>query len=189
MAKDYFAQLERILNAQLPNIKIDDEQIKKSAEYQGNVEQEAKRLKEEIAKHIDAYYTWYSPKKYHRTQPIPNIRRALSIKFDKANSEWVIYFDADMVMHPSIFTTENGNGTPRYAKKRFVPTLIDEGWRWKSGVKQPNDMFTNYEGYHFIQKALNDYKASTKNPVQIDIKTAYHKSKYDKILKGFNRER
>ena len=107
---------------------------------------EAEKLKKLIQKYIDAYYSSYSPSLYTRTYDFQNSLRIETVKQEGTMLSVKIYFDPTLATHPSVFGQEDG----------FVPILINDGWQWKNGKTEPY-RFARYEGYQFVEKAIDEY--------------------------------
>lgn len=152
--------LEERIHEALHIKKYHSENIDKEFTY------EAHRLYALIQKHLSFYYISYLPKVYQETN---NLQRSLRIK--RTNDGFEIYFEPSLAYHPSIMPTKY--------PKAFVPTLIDSGWDW--GKNPRIHHFTYYEGYHFIEKAVEEFKQTTSLPITISIESKYHPEYYSTL--------
>lgn len=136
---------------------------KKGGDWNKLLEQEANRLYALISAEIGAYYLSYEPKVYQWTGSLQK-----SVRIRTSGDRFEIYFEPSLAYHPSIMPTKY--------PKAFVPTLIDYGWDW--GKTPHINHFTYYEGYHFIEKAVEKFKETTSLPVTISIESKYHPEYY-----------
>lgn len=124
------------------------------------LKQEAERLKELIAKYIRLYYESYSPRKYVRYNPY-NMAQRLRVKPMREEKGFIICFDEDFVWGESVVSPGTMYG--------FEPILIDTGWQVNPKVTFSNVYrFGYYEGYHFIEKAIQEFNKD--NPYGIGVK-------------------
>ena len=122
------------------------------------MEQEGIRLMNIVQKYIDEYYDSYKPTVYERTYAFKNSLRIEPVT-QKGNILSVkIYFDDDSANHPSIFGGSDG----------YVPLLINDGWSWKNTQIAPYRL-SHYEGFNFIEKAIEEYEKSNKYGFKIQI--------------------
>lgn len=136
---------------------------KKGGDWNKLLEQEANRLYSLIRVGISAYYRSYSPTQYQYTGDLLK-----SVRIKTSGDHFEIYFEPSLAYHPSIM--------PKKYPKSFVPTLIDQGWDW--GKNPRIHHFTYYEGYHFIESAVEEFKRTTPLPVTISIESKYHPAYY-----------
>ena len=142
--------------------KMQQEAIK---EYSKILKSEVLRLKNCIQNQIDNYYLSYTPLYYERTNKFRNSLMVEDfIDFNAINNriEIKLYFNPDLAWHESLFSDDGG----------YVPKLINDGWSWDE-IISPNDHFSNYEGYKFIQKGISDYNKSNKYGIIIDFKNEW----------------
>lgn len=135
----------------------------KGAEWNQLLETEAKRLYGLISAEIGAYYLSYDPKVYKWTGDLQK-----SLRIQSVGNRFEIYFAPSLAYHPSLM--------PNKYPDAFVPTLIDSGWKWNGGPHIHH--LTYYEGYHFIERAVNRFKATTDLPIQINIESKYRPQYY-----------
>ncbi len=122
---------------------------------------EANRLLKLLQKYIDEYYASYQPKVYERTyffkyslryEDVQQIGNTLSI---------VIFFDEGFSTHESILGGKDG----------FVPILLNDGYRTR--LQPPRYHFTHYEGFHFVEKAIEEYNRVNPLGVRITVDVVY----------------
>lgn len=121
------------------------------------LKKEVLRLKNCIQNRIDEYYSSYSPTTYDRTNKFKNSLMVEDfIDFNVVNNRIKIklYFNPDLAWHESLFSDEGG----------YVPQLINSGWSWDK-IITPNDHFSNYKGFHYIEKGIKDFNRN--NPYGI----------------------
>ena len=138
----------------------------KGGDWNKLLESEAHRLYNLIQMHIVGYYSHYLPKQYKETNNFMN-----SLRIKTSNDGFVIYFEPSLAYHPSVM--------PKKYSKVFVPTLLDYGWDW--GKSRSIYRFTYYEGYHFIEKAVEEFKRTTTLPITIQIESKYHPEYYNSL--------
>lgn len=142
--------------------KMQQEAIK---QYSKILKSEVLRLKNCIQNQIDNYYSSYFPTTYERTNKFRNSLMVEDfIDFNAINNriEIKLYFNPDLAWHESYFSDDGG----------YVPKLINDGWSWDE-IISPNDHFSNYEGFHFIEKGISDYNKSNKYGIIIDFKNEW----------------
>ena len=126
---------------------------------------EAKKFHMILQEEINNYYQSYpNPVRYKRTNKLAESLDIVKVSDGKA----YIKFNKN-AYHKSLFSD----------KESFVPSLINYGWKWKH-QKRKIKRFTYYEGYHFIQKAIEKYLAEAQYPITIEI--------YDSANKRNNKE-
>lgn len=140
---------------------------KKGGEWNKLLEQEANRLYDLIFLEMTRYYQSYTPKMYNRTMQFYE-----SLRIRVSGNSFEIYFDPRLAMKKSLFPAKGGGN-----KQVFVPTLLDAGWFY-SGKSYH---FTYYEGYHFIENAVKEFKRTTPLPIQINIESRYYPDYYASI--------
>lgn len=127
---------------------------------------ETRRLKELLAKYIRAYYASYTPVvPGHRDGDLAEL---LTVKYSREDKSAYIYFG------------KTNNDEPwkegvvrRDFRPGFVPVLIDTGWRVKPSAKHANVYrFGYYEGYHFIEKAIEEFNRTNKYGLYVRVNAA-----------------
>lgn len=124
---------------------------------------EAQRLQQILIKHINAYYASYDPVQYSRTY---QMRDSVKVETSVKDMSIAVYFN-QKAYHPSLL-----GGNPG-----FTPVLIDSGWVWKN-QSVPIYRFTAYEGYGFIQQAVDEFNRTTKYKFQVKVESKYKESYY-----------
>lgn len=124
---------------------------------------EAQRLQQILIKHINAYYASYDPVQYNRTY---QMRDSVKVETSVKDMSIAVYFN-QKAYHPSLL-----GGNPG-----FTPVLIDSGWVWKN-QSVPIYRFTAYEGYGFIQQAVDEFNRTTKYKFQVNVESKYKESYY-----------
>lgn len=125
---------------------------------------EANRLKEILAKYIRSYYDSYpEPNVYIRWSQYSMVK-ALRVETSASDNKIAIYFDEDMVWGESVIDPWKwGYG--------FEPILMDTGWRVNPSAPHANIYrFGYYEGYHFIDKAVREFKQTNKYGLLVEVK-------------------
>lgn len=148
----------------MPPVRSIEEQIKKMLESRLSDEElvpilksEAERLKGLIQKYIEQYYASYEPSVYRRTN---NLRNSVRVNTKVYNRSIDVYFDEDQNWDPGVINGPTG----------FVPILIDAGWRVKSDVWFAKKWhFGFYEGYHFIQSAIDEFERTNQYKLHIEV--------------------
>lgn len=139
-------------------IKMQNETMKK---YTKLLKSEALRLKDCIQNQIDNYYLSYTPKYYERTNKFKTSLMVEDfIEFDITNNRinMKLYFNPDLAWHESYFNDEGG----------YVPQLINDGWSWDN-IITPNDHFSNFEGFHYIEKGISDFNRKNIYGIKINV--------------------
>lgn len=130
------------------------------------VKAEGKRFKQILQKHIDAYYASYEPKIYKRTDLFKN-----SLEVDtKVEDMSIRVFFNDNAWHLSL--------TKNDFKLRFVPTLIDSGWKWKV-AKYPIYRFTCFGGDHYIKAAIDEFNRNNPYNLSIEVQSEFNTKYYN----------
>lgn len=111
-------------------------------------------LEKLIQDEIDMYYSSYDPVQYNRTYKFKNSLR-MSNPIKTGVNEWTIeiYFDKDLADHDGA----------------YVPTLIDEGWDYRNRTNKDIYRFTHYEGYNFIEKAVEKFNSQNKYGFKVKV--------------------
>lgn len=142
------------------------QKLKQGGDWNKLLEAEARRLYSLIRIGISSYYRSYNPTKYKYTG---NLLKSVSIRI--VGDKFEIYFEPSLAYHPSIM--------PKKYQQAFVPTLIDYGWDW--GRTPRINHFTYYEGYHFIEDAIAEFRRTTTLPITIQIESKYHPEYYNSL--------
>ena len=152
----------------------------KSGKFLSNVlKEEAERLKKILISQIRAYYDSYEPNVYKRRPEAEGLLNSISIDTNTGNPLQIIVYFNENSYHPSII----------YPKlpERFIPTLIDIGWKWKNnslpkagGKTYQIEHFTYQKGFHFVEKAIKEFNRTSKYHISIQVKSTYSKY-YDKL--------
>lgn len=140
-------------------------QIEANNKYSKILKREVLRLKDCIQTQIDNYYLSYTPKTYERTNKFRNSLMVEDIiDFDTTNSKIKIklYFNHDLAWHESYFNDEGG----------YVPQLINNGWSWEH-IITPNDHFSNYKGFHYIEKGIASFQKNNPYNIHIEFKNEW----------------
>jgi hypothetical protein len=99
---------------------------------------------------LQEYYNSYSPVIYERTYNLLNSLRISPIEQSGNMLMISVYFDRDSATHPSIFGGEEG----------YVANLINEGWKWNHDIGINH--LSHYEGFHFIEKSIDEFNSRNK---------------------------
>ena len=127
---------------------------------------EAKRLQECIQSSIDEYYSWYEPVQYKRTYGLKNaLQVQTAVQNDGSNKYIGLYFDDSKSWGQSV-VTGSWDG--------YKPWLMNDGWKNRE-YNLPD--FFGFEGFHFIEKGIADWKDGLKYP--IDVKRIGATGKFD----------
>lgn len=127
-----------------------------------NLEKAVDYLYDCVDKYIQEYYLSYTPKIYQRTYDFQNSLYAEDFIHARANGnriELSVSFRPSMSYHRNIFGDHES----------FVPLLINSGWYSKKLEDRIGVVprFTQYEGYHFVEKAVNMFNKT--NPYGVYI--------------------
>ena len=127
------------------------------------LQNESRRLKGLITKHIGIYYAAYDPTYRDRTHRLINSLRIEDMKQHGNQLSVRVYFDEPTATQPSVVP----GGAPG-----FTPILIDQGWEVKKDVWFKDiHMFGHFEGTGFIKAAVDEYNAN--NPYGFKIQVEY----------------
>lgn len=121
---------------------------------------EAARLKGLIEKYINEYYASYEPVVYKRTN---DLRNGVRVDTEVKNRSIDIYFDDETVWGPSV---KHPKTQEPYG---FTPILIDAGWSIKTQKPIRKRMFDFYEGYHFLQSALDEFEKNNPYDLHVEV--------------------
>lgn len=138
--------------------------IKNSYEISKALKEAADLLSKILQRKVQDYYDSYKPVEYQRTYQFLNSIRISPVKHDGDKLHIEVYFDKNMATHPSIFGGESG----------FVPILLNEGWTWNKKTGPYRLAF--YEGFHFIEKAIEEFNKINRWGFVIS-KEVYYKGK------------
>ena len=94
------------------------------------------------------------------------MRDSVKVETSVKDMSIAVYFN-QKAYHPSLFW-----GTPG-----FNPLLIDIGLAWKN-QRVPIYLFTIYDGYGFIQQAVDEFNRTTKYKFQVKVESKYKESYY-----------
>lgn len=132
------------------------------------MENYAERLKRAVQRQIDGYYDSYSPKVYDRKDWF---RKSLEMNIKKTNNniEIVIGFNNKYAWHPSII--KKYRDTNRY--RGYVPILLDMGWEWKSMPPKIKHRFHWYEGYSFMEEAIQSVAQYKPTGLEVNLVAQY----------------
>ena len=118
---------------------------------------EADRLRKCIQKHLDDYYSSYTPKYYVRTY---GLRDALTVQtavqYSGSRKYIGLYFDESKSWGRSV-VTGSMNG--------WKPYLMNFGWK---DTGHATAHFQGYRGYGFIEKGIKDWKSNLQHPIDIE---------------------
>lgn len=161
---------------ELPPVKSIEEQIKKMLESTLSDEElvpilksEAERLKGLIQKHIDEYLASYSPKgSWNYSRKWGTLKDCLLVNPKVYNRSIDVYFDEDKAWGESVIDLNKwGWG--------FKPILIDQGWQVGDDVPFRHVYrFGWYEGYHFLQRAIDEFQNTNPYGLHIEVIVTPH---------------
>ena len=129
-----------------------------------NLEKAVDYLYDCVDNFIQEYYLSYTPQKYQRTYDFQDSLYAEDFIHARVNGnriELSVSFRPSMAYHKNLFGDHMS----------YVPLLINSGWHSKKledrigGKEIPR--FTRYEGYHFIEKAVQMFNRT--NPYGVYI--------------------
>ena len=124
-------------------------------------------LRDYIQEEIDNYYSSYTPEVYASTGDLKN-----ALRIEETTDGYSIYFDNEYATKPSLFGGEEGR----------TDILINDGFRVRSDVWFADIYrFGNYEGFHFIEKALYRFLSQKKN-VSVTLSKTYQGNTYEKEI-------
>ena len=126
---------------------------RKGGDWNRLLEAEANRLYSLIQQEISRYYKSYSPTVYKRTGAFYD-----SLRIRVSDDTFEIYFEPHLA----------------YKKDVFVPTLLDQGWRYNDSRYH----FSYYEGFTFIENAIHRFRQTTSLPIRIQIESKYYPQIY-----------
>lgn len=135
--------------------------VPEMAEARNLLRREANRLLKLLQKYIDEYYASYQPVVYERTYFFKHSLRYEDVKMVGDTMSVVIFFDEDFSTHESILGGKDG----------FVPILLNDGYRTK--LQPPRYRFTHYDGFHFVEKAIEEYNATNSLGIRITVNVVY----------------
>lgn len=128
--------------------------------YEQILKSEANRLVTLIQSNINDYYHSYAPRKYHRTGRLTNAFTVDDLCSVSAKGMTITVRVNNCAIHNSII-----DGSPSNAL-----WLMDRGWHvrddvWFSDIYR----FGYYEGAHFIESAVDEFKSTTKYNIKVKI--------------------
>ena len=138
----------------------------------------ANELKEYIQKWIEQYYIDFPENSNSSVFSNPNggrtdgLKRALRVDIIRDDKKYgrdkyiALYFDPSESWSQSFVPNTYPDSYPAWK-----PWLINEGWKVRKDVFFKNYYRVGwYEGYHFIEKGLEDWKANSKYADIVDVK-------------------
>lgn len=151
-----FLKTINIKKIKYPNSNLTYEQILKN---------ETKRFKDILQDCIDDYYNSYMPVVYKRGAYGGNLREALTVdNVCKISSNGKtltcsVLVDEDAI-HESILDGSEANAF----------WLINDGWNVKKDVWFKDIYrFGHYEGYHFVEKAVEEFERTDKYGIKVEV--------------------
>lgn len=137
--------------------------------YRQVLTKETNRFKRILQKHIDKYYSSYSPVVYERGQHGGNLRNALSVDDMckiSANGTKIILDIINVIsvnenaIHNSIIDGSEANAF----------WLINDGWKVKKDVWFKDIYrFGYYEGAHFVEDAVKEFETTSAYNIKVEI--------------------
>lgn len=170
MAQSIERQLAKILasNTKMANGKTVKQNLEGAVDY----------LYECVDNHIREYYLSYKPKIYNRTFDFMDSLYAenfINARVVGNRIELSVSFRDSMAFHRNLFDTHDS----------FVPVLINFGWsapRLKAAIGHSVPRLTYYEGYHFLERAIQQFNAQNPYGVYIspdDVVATYNGKEID----------
>lgn len=135
----------------------------------GMLEEEAKKLKQLIQKYIKQYYRNYQPVVYRRTYDLLNSLKIEPVKIQGEIISIKLYFDESAYKPSVVFNSKTGS----FDEEGFTPILIDVGWHWNKSYKKRIPYFTDFEGIHFVEKAIKEYSKDGISGIKIKVIKEY----------------
>ena len=133
--------------------------------YRQVLQNETKRLKEILQRHLEDYYNSYTPRVYRRGQYGGNLRKALSaddICTISANG-MMITMKLKINENAIQYSIVNNNESNAFR-------LMNDGWRVKKNTWFKDIYkFGYYEGAHFIESAVEEFYASNKYGIKVEV--------------------
>jgi hypothetical protein len=123
---------------------------------------EAERLRKCIQTRIEEYYSTYPESVYPEMARTNGLRNALKVEKSVRNDgdkKYVGLYFEDSESWGRSFVTHEWNG--------FKPYLINEGWTVRQPVLFKNTRAGHQDGFHFIEKGIEDWRKDLKNPVEV----------------------
>ena len=154
--------LNKLLN------KLDQKNIKypkTDLTYEQILKKELHRFKDILQRHIDDYYSSYTPIVYDRNNHGGNLRQSLtvddicelSLKNKMITCRILINENA---IHNSILDNSKANAF----------WLINDGWEVKQNVWFKDIYrFGHYEGAHYVENAIEEFEKTNQHGIKIDI--------------------
>lgn len=128
-----------------------------------NLERAVDYLYDCVDNYIQEYYLSYTPKVYERTGDFQDSLYAEDFIHARVDGNRIVLsvsFRPSMAYHKNLFGDHMS----------YVPLLINCGWyapKLEDGFGHPVYRLTEYEGYHFIEKAVNMFNRT--NPYGVYI--------------------
>lgn len=128
--------------------------------YEQILKSEANRLKNLIQENIQDYYSSYAPIRYRRTYKMSNALSVDDLCDIFSNNMTITIRINGNAIHNSIIDGSFSNAL----------WLVNSGWQvrddvWFSSIYR----FGYYEGAHFIESAVDEFKATTKYNIKVKI--------------------
>jgi hypothetical protein len=159
--------IEEQLNALAKNKKLGGAALIPDTKLEYLLLQETRRLKALLAKYIRAYYAHRDPQVYERSDK--SLDETLVVKYSRQEKAAYIYFGKTHFDEPWGESVVKG----AFQSYGFKPILIDSGWHVNPSARHANvPYFGHYEGYHFIQKAIDEFNKTNKYGLYVYVNAA-----------------
>lgn len=144
-----------------------------------NLEKAVDYLYDCMDNQIREYYLSYDPKIYNRTFDFRDSLYAenfINARVVGNRIELSVSFRDSMSYHENLFKDH----------KSFVPVLINFGWKapkLESFIGRKIDRFTEYDGFHMVEKAISQFNAQNSFGIHIshnDVKAVWNGKPIDK---------
>lgn len=132
------------------------------------LKREAEKLRTFIKKYINEHYRNYQPTIYRRTYDLINSLKIEPVKTKGQSKSIKIYFDETAYKPSVVYNKQRG----KMHEEGFTPILMDIGWHWSKPHKVV-PYFTDFEGIHFIEKAVEAYSKSGVHGIKIKVIKEY----------------
>lgn len=133
--------------------------------YRQILQNESRRLKNILQKHIENYYNSYSPTVYHRGQHGGNLLNSLSVDdvctVSSNGMKLIMSINVnENAIHNSIIDNSEANAF----------WLMNDGWQvrketWFKDVYR----FGYFEGAHFVENAIEEFEQTSKYGIKVDV--------------------
>lgn len=147
------------ITRQLRNLDVSRLKMKNGNTVADELREHSKVLADCIQRALDDVYESYSPKVYRRSYAL----------YDSLYIDDVIKVDVSAKgtsLSIKVSFDENCMHENFYGEESNVANLINEGWSWRnSSVDIP--YLSRREGTHFIERGIEEYKRSVKNPFTV----------------------